>query len=269
MAMIHPVTGEHITSYCKLMQDPATAEVWMTAFRKDFGGMCQGDDKTNTIGTNAIFVMEPKDVPNIPKDQPPTYAKVVAAYRPQKDDPYQIRITAGSNLINYPGKLTTRTANMTTAKLHWNSVLSTPNARYMFLDIGNFYLSATLDRYEYMKMPIGLFLPWTIKQYDLLNKVVRGFVYLQMRKAVWGLPQAGILANKLLRKRLAPHGYFECSHTPGLWKHSTRPISFTLVVDDFGIKYKRQEDIDHLIAALKPSIISPKIGQAISTATSN
>ncbi len=97
MAMIHPVTGEHITSYRKLMQDPATAEVWMTAFRKDFGGMCQGNDKTITIGTNAIFLMEPKDIPNIPKNQPPTYAKDVVAYRPQKDDPYQIRITAGGN----------------------------------------------------------------------------------------------------------------------------------------------------------------------------
>jgi hypothetical protein len=157
-----------------------------------------------------------KDVPNIPKNQPPTYAKVVVTYCPQKENPYQIRITAGGNLINYPGKLTTPTADMTTAKLHWNSVLSTPNACYMCLNIGNFYLSATLDRYEYMKMPISLFPPWTIKQYDLLNKVVKEFVYLQMRKAVWGLSQAGILANKFLRKCLAPHGYFECCHTPGL-----------------------------------------------------
>ncbi len=74
----------------------------MTAFGKDFGGMCQGDDKTGTKGTEAIFVMDPRDVPNIPKDQPPTYAKVVVAYRPQKDDPYRIRITANSP----PGPLT-------------------------------------------------------------------------------------------------------------------------------------------------------------------
>jgi hypothetical protein len=148
-AMVHSVTGEHITSYRKLMKDPATSEVWMTAFGKDFGGMCQGDKKTGTKGTDAIFVMEPQDVPNIPKDQPPTYAKVVVAYRPQKDDPHCIRITAGGNKIFYPGELTTRTADMTTAKLHWNSVLSNPNAKYMCLDIGNFYLSATLDHYEY------------------------------------------------------------------------------------------------------------------------
>ena len=74
-----------------------------------------------------------------------------------------------------------------------------------------------------------------------------------MRRAVWGLPQAGILANKLLKKRLAPHGYHECKQTPGLWKHTTRPISFTLVVDDFGVKYtpKDKEDINHLIKVIK------------------
>ena len=79
----------------------------------------------------------------------------------------------------------------------------------------------------------------------------KGFVYLEMRRAVWGLPQAGILANKLLRKRLLPHGYFECNNTPGLWKHEWRPISFTLVVDDFGVKYVGKEHADHLIQCIK------------------
>jgi hypothetical protein len=55
MAMVHPITGEHITSYRKLMQDPAMSEVWMMAFGKDFGSMCQGDDKTKMKGTDAIF----------------------------------------------------------------------------------------------------------------------------------------------------------------------------------------------------------------------
>jgi hypothetical protein len=122
---------------------------------------------------------------------------------------------------------------------------------FMCLDIGNFYLSATLDRYEYMKMPITLFPPWIIKQCNLLKKVVQGFIYLQMQKAVWGLPQASILANKLLRKCLTPFGYFKCSKTLGLWKHKYRPISFTLIVNDFGVKYERKVDVNHLIAAIK------------------
>ncbi len=54
---------------------------------------------------------------------------------------------------------------------------------------------------------------------------------------MYGLPQAGILANKLLKKRLRHHGYFEQPHTLGLSKHVSRPVWFNLCVDDFGIKY--------------------------------
>jgi hypothetical protein len=50
---------------------------------------------------------------------------------------------------------------------------------------------------------------------------------------------------------LAPFGYYECVNTPGLWYHETRLITFTLVVDDFGIKYVNKADVDHLIASIK------------------
>ena len=76
-------------------------------------------------------------------------------------------------------------------------------------------------------------------------------MYIDIRKAIYGLPQAGILANKLLRERLRPHGYYKVPHTPGLWKHIARPISFTLVVDDFGIKYVGREHVEHLLNVLK------------------
>ncbi len=112
----------------------------------------------------------------IPKDRTVTYAWVVVDSRPQKTDPYRIRITAGGNLINCPGELSTRTADLTTSKLMWNSVLSTVGAKYMCLDIKNFYLTAPLDRYEYMKMPIGLFPSWIIEQYNLMEHVLNGFV---------------------------------------------------------------------------------------------
>ena len=60
------------------------------------------------------------------------------------------------------------------------------------------------------------------------------------------LPQAGILANKLLKKRLARHGYFKQLHTPNLWKHNSCPIWFNLAVDDFGIKYIGEDNLQHL-----------------------
>ena len=54
---------------------------------------------------------------------------------------------------------------------------------------------------------------------------------------MYGLPQLGILENKLLKERLAGEGYIPTKHTPGLWMHKNDLIRFTLVVDDFGIKY--------------------------------
>jgi len=63
---------------------------------------------------------------------------------------------------------------------------------------------------------------------------------------MYGLPQSGIIAQDLLTKLLAKHGYRPCRHTHGLWKHDTRAISFTLVVDDFGVKYVGREHAEHL-----------------------
>ena len=87
----------------------------------------------------------------------PTYARIVVDFRPQKVYLNRIRITSGANLINCPGDLTTRTADLTTSKIIWNSVISTEGARFGCLDVGNVYLEMPMDRCEYMKMPLELF----------------------------------------------------------------------------------------------------------------
>ena len=65
--------------------------------------------------------------------------------------------------------------------------------------------------------------------------VYKGWIYFEIRRGCYGLPQSGILANKQLRVRLEKEGYYEASTTPGLWRHKLRPIYFFLVVDDFGV----------------------------------
>ena len=80
-------------------------------------------------------------------------------------------------MIKCPGELTTRTADITTTKIIWNSVISTEGARYACLDVGDFYLETPLEEYEYMKMPLALFPPWTHEQYDLDEHAHNGFVY--------------------------------------------------------------------------------------------
>jgi hypothetical protein len=68
---------------------------------------------------------------------------------------------------------------------------------------------------------------------------------------MYGLRQAGRLANDLLVKRLAPNGYRLIRHTHGLWKHDARLVTFTLIVDDFGVKCVGKDHVDYLLHALK------------------
>ena len=102
-----------------------------------------------------------------------------------------------------------------------------------------------------MKLPLSVFPKHIKQQYDLEIKAKKGYVYVEIRRSIYGLPQAGKLANTALKEYLAPYGYFEVSHTPGLWQHITRPIAFSLVVDDFGVKYVHKDDADHLANSLK------------------
>ena len=70
---------------------------------------------------------------------------------------------------------------------------------------------------------------------------------METRRGMYGLPQSGMLANKLLKEHLAVDGYFELPHTPGLFKHETRPVWFTLTADDFGIKHIGGKHALHLL----------------------
>ena len=68
---------------------------------------------------------------------------------------------------------------------------------------------------------------------------------------MYGLPQAGLLANIKLTKHLAKHGYHPTTYTPGLWKYESRQVAFTLTVDDLFIKSTTKQNADHLLSALK------------------
>jgi hypothetical protein len=78
-----------------------------------------------------------------------------------------------------------------------------------------------------------------------------GYVYCEIRQGMYGLPQAGIVAQDLLAKRLKEHGYSQSKTMPGLWKHKWRPIIFSLVINDFGVKYVGKEYAQHLLQTVQ------------------
>ena len=116
--VVHPATGETITQYTKLAKDTSMRDVWQQTLGKEFGIMAQGNNKTVQKEKKCIFVMNHDKIAQMcAKGKKPTYTQVVVDFCPQKANPNQVRITAGGNLIKYVGDLTTRTTDLTTAKM--------------------------------------------------------------------------------------------------------------------------------------------------------
>ena len=74
---------------------------------------------------------------------------------------------------------------------------------------------------------------------------------MEIKKGVYGLPQAVKLANDKPKLHLAKFVYEPSPITSGLWRHQTRPLPLSLVVDDFGVKYESQYYITHILDSLK------------------
>jgi hypothetical protein len=116
----------------------------------------------------------------------------------------------------------------------------------------NFYLNTPMPNPKYMRFHLDITPYKIIVHYNLNIVTPDGWVYIEIWNGMYGLPQASILANWLLKKRLVIKGYYQYQHTPGLWRHVWKNIMFCLVVDDFGIKVTNMHDmLDHLVNTLK------------------
>jgi hypothetical protein len=81
-----------------------------------------------------------------------------------------------------------------------------------------------MERPEYMRMKLGNLPQEFVDLYDLTKLAEdNGNVYIKVQKGMYSLPQAGILAHRLLEQWLNEHGYQQSQVTPGLWKHALDP----------------------------------------------
>jgi hypothetical protein len=238
-AVTHPVTGKEM-EYAALMNDPRLQPLWTQGFGNECGRIFQGI--RGIPGTYTCFFIK---LTNIPKYRNITHGKIVCDYKPnQKKE--RVRLAVRGDKLDYSGGVAISTADISTFKILINSTLSIEDAAMMMMDIKNYYLGNPLPRFEYMKMLFSRFPEEIIQKYNLNALAVNGWVYIEIRKGIYGLKQAGLLANQLLQKCLAPFGYYPARRTPGLWLHKTRPIFFTLVVDDFAVKYVGKQHAEHI-----------------------
>jgi len=136
---MHPDTGEFV-EFPKLL-DSSEAPDWWNENSNEIGRLAQGHPKNNTEGTETVHFIFPHQMP---KGKKPACLKIVAADKTAKANPKRVRWTAGGDRITHLGEKSTKTADLLTFKLLANSIISTDKARFMSIDIKNFYLNTPL-----------------------------------------------------------------------------------------------------------------------------
>ena len=179
-----------LLEYRHLMKTPKYKAIWGNSFGNEVGWLAQEMPGriSKEIATNAMFFITQDEIPpNRRRDL--TYARVICNYRDQKKEKEQTRITMGRDRTNCPFDCGTPTAKLSTIKLLLNSVTSTPGAKFMTIDISNFYLNTPMDRYEYMRMKLDMFPEDVIEEYNLRDRVAPNrYVYIEVHKGMYGLP---------------------------------------------------------------------------------
>lgn len=187
----NPDSGK-LAEYSELNQS-SEGPFWQRSNANEIGCPVQGH--SNQKGTKTMYFIK---VTDIPKCRTATYLGVVAAIWPEKTNPRRVRWTVGGNHIDYPDDVSTKTADLTTAELLINGAISTPNARYVTADLKDFNLGTPVSRFEYMRILVGMLPDAIIDQFNLRPLIHNGFVYVEIRRGMYGLPQAGRLANDQL-----------------------------------------------------------------------
>jgi len=188
-------------------------------------------------------------------DQPLDRRKDTTYYNPQtkeklKDNEkvYRIRGTIGGDRINYTGITKANTAAMPVVKMLLQSVVS-DDAEFMTIDIKDFYLNTELPRSEWMRLPVKFLSSSIMDKYKLHQFIHDGAVLFEVVKSLYGLPHAGKISQDSLITHLAAHGYHQTT-TTCLFRHESNGVTFTLVVDDFGVKFANKKAAQHLIDCL-------------------
>jgi hypothetical protein len=205
MAVMDTDIGK-LLNYCQLMRSTKNRDAWSLSSVNKFGRLANGVGGRIKNPTNTIQFIHQHEVPK-ERMKDFTYGQFVCAVRPEKAEPNRTRFTVGGDRINYPGKVATPTAEMLVAKMLFNSIISTRGAQFMTMDISNFYLMTPLHRPEFIRMKLSDIPDEIINEYKLRNKTTpSGSIYIVAYHGIYGLPQSGLIANKLLEKRLNEHG---------------------------------------------------------------
>ena len=126
---------------------------------------------------------------------------------------------------------------MITVKPHLNRTISKKQARCLTIDVKDYYCSTSMTDYEDVNSPLLSMPQEIIDQHELLSLVVRNRVHFEVHKDVPSLKEVDVIDDKCLSNHLINHACASSRSALFLWKHKIFPIGFTLVVENFDVKF--------------------------------
>ena len=157
---------------------------------------------------------------------------MVCDHRPLKKEKFRVRLTIGGDVLDYFDNTSSLAASFLESKLLINSVISDTNrgARFMTIDLKDYFLQSFLLEPEYLRIHSKYFLPDIRDKYNINSLIDSdGYVYCEVKRGIYGLKQAVKLARDQLIRHLAPYGYYPTLQEPNIWAHKTKPTNFVCV----------------------------------------
>jgi hypothetical protein len=182
MTVMDKDTGK-LLSYRQLMNSPKYKKAWSFSSAIKFGLLANGIGGRIKNLTNTIeLILQYEVLAECIKDV--TYGQFVCTVRPEKAEPNQMRFAVWGDKINYPSFVATLTTEMLVAKMLFNRVISTKGARFMTMDISNFYLMTPLHHAEFIQIKSSDIPNEVVDKYKLREKAIKnGSIFIRASAA--------------------------------------------------------------------------------------
>ena len=165
----------------------------------------------------------------IPKDRKINYANFVCNILPKQSETRRVHLTAGGDKPNYPGNSSSPAVSFLNIKIHINGTIprAKDNAKYMCIDIKNFYLGTPMKYLQYMRIHKKIIPQEVLDEYDIIFDDL-DFTYVEIRRGMYGLKEAGVITFDQLVRKLKLFGYEPMPQTPdsGDILHSEQPSHY-------------------------------------------
>ena len=221
-----------LLSHRKLQQCPKYKEDWDLFAAKEFGRLSQGIG-SRAKGTETIFfIPKNKDLANRLKDV--TYDKFVCKVWPEKSEPNWTKWPVGSSLVNFSDEVGAPTEDMQkfypTLSFQRQKYHNEGNKRFLHGDsnqVSQIYAHKT-----------QWYLTWSNQQIQVDGHFKPQWICLHQNQKshVW-CNTSRINCTRAVRKKVHQAGYHQDKYVPSLWYNEWHPVQYTLIIDDFSVKY--------------------------------